>query len=50
MTASQFATSANQHDFGNVPRNSFRSPGYFDTDLNIRKSGRIIQTQIKVVF
>ena len=37
MTASQFASSANQHDYGNVPRNSFRGPGYFDTDLNIRK-------------
>jgi len=37
MTASQFATSANQHDFGNIPRNSFRGPNYFDTDLNIRK-------------
>jgi hypothetical protein len=35
---SQFATSANQHDFGNVPRNSFRGPGYFDTDLNINKT------------
>ena len=37
MTASQFATSANQHDFGNIPRNSFRGPNYFDTDLNVRK-------------
>jgi len=35
---SQFATSANQHDWGNVPRNSFRGPGYFDADLNIKKS------------
>jgi len=35
---SQFLTSTTQHDFGNIPRNSFRGPGYFDTDLNINKS------------
>ena len=35
---SLFAASANQHDFGNIPRNSFRGPGYFDTDLNINRS------------
>jgi len=35
---SQFASKANQHDFGNVPRNSFRGPGYFDTDLNVNKT------------
>lgn len=37
LTASQFSTAANQHNFGNIPRNSFRGPQYFDTDLNIRK-------------
>src|SRR5262249_6175125 len=26
------------HDWGNIPRNSFRGPGYFDTDLNINKT------------
>ncbi len=35
---SLFATSANQHDLGNIPRNSFRGPGYFDTDMNITKT------------
>jgi len=34
---SQFAAAASQHDFGNIPRNSFRGPGYFDTDLNVNK-------------
>jgi hypothetical protein len=34
---SMFATSASQHDWGNIPRNSFRGPGYFDTDLNLKK-------------
>jgi len=37
-TKSQFATSANQKDFGNIPRNSFRGPGYFDTDMNVNKT------------
>ncbi|MBV8845872.1 MAG: TonB-dependent receptor, partial [Bryobacterales bacterium] len=37
VTASQFATAANQHDFGNIPRNSFRGPGYFDTDMNLSR-------------
>jgi hypothetical protein len=35
---SQFASSAAQHDWGNIPRNSFRGPGYFDTDLNVNKT------------
>jgi hypothetical protein len=38
MTTSMFAKAANQHDFGNIPRNSFRGPGYFDTDLNLTKT------------
>ena len=37
-SASEFATKAAQQDFGNIPRNSFRGPGYFDTDLNIYKT------------
>jgi len=35
---SQFAAASAQHDFGNVPRNSFRGPGYFDTDINVNKT------------
>jgi hypothetical protein len=35
-SASQFA--ATQHDFGNIPRNSFRGPNFFVTDLNINKT------------
>ncbi|HYM24242.1 MAG TPA: hypothetical protein VEU08_13580, partial [Vicinamibacterales bacterium] len=37
-TKSQFLTSAAQTDWGNIPRNSFRGPGYFDTDLNVNKA------------
>jgi hypothetical protein len=33
-----FAAKANQQNWGNIPRNSFRGPGYFDTDLNINKA------------
>jgi hypothetical protein len=38
LTKSMFATAANQHNFGNIPRNSFRGPGYFDTDMNLTKT------------
>ena len=27
-----------QTNFGNIPRNSFRGPGYFDTDMNVHKT------------
>ena len=33
-----FATSADQTSFGNLARNSFRGPNYFDTDLNLNKT------------
>jgi hypothetical protein len=35
---SLFAIAGNQHDYGNIARNSFRGPGYFDTDLNVNKT------------
>ncbi|MFL6465551.1 MAG: carboxypeptidase regulatory-like domain-containing protein, partial [Bryobacteraceae bacterium] len=34
-STSQFAAAGSQHDFGNLGRNSFRGPGYFNTDLNV---------------
>jgi len=37
MSPGMFAKSANQHDFGNIPRNNFRGPNYFDADVNIYK-------------
>ncbi len=37
-STSMFAAAASQHNFGNIPRNSFRGPGYFDTDLNVNKT------------
>src|SRR6185369_4779277 len=38
FSPSQFAPTASQHNWGNIPRNSFRGPGYFDTDININKT------------
>jgi hypothetical protein len=43
LTASEFATTATQADFGNLARNRFRGPGYFDTDLSIKKTFRITE-------
>jgi hypothetical protein len=43
LSASQFLTAGQQTNFGNVPRNSFRGPGYFDTDLNITKNFNITE-------
>jgi hypothetical protein len=44
LTASEFATTATQADFGNIARNQFRGPGYFDTDLSIKKTFRITES------
>jgi hypothetical protein len=38
FTNLNFATPAEQTNFGNLARNSFRGPGYFDTDLNLNKT------------
>jgi hypothetical protein len=43
LSAAQFATAATQTDFGNIARNGFRGPGYFDTDLSIKKTFRITE-------
>ncbi len=40
---SAFAAAPDQTDFGNIGRNSFRGPGYFDTDLNVNKRFTIIK-------
>jgi hypothetical protein len=40
---SLFSTSANQHDIGNIPRNSFRGPGWFNTSLNLRKEFSVME-------
>jgi hypothetical protein len=37
LTPSEFATSQTQDDFGNIPPNSFRGPGYFDIDTQLTK-------------
>ena len=37
LLASSFATTTTQTNFGNIPRNFFRAPGYVDTDATIYK-------------
>ena len=37
FNTADFATASAQRDIGNSGRNSFRGPGYFDTDLNVNK-------------
>jgi hypothetical protein len=32
-------------NFGNIGRNQFRGPGYFDTDLSIKKSFRVTNNE-----
>ena len=44
LSASQFASTDTQTDFGNIARNRFRGPGYFNTDLSIKKSFRITES------
>jgi hypothetical protein len=45
LTVGQFAASSAQTDFGNIGRNQFRGPGYFDTDLSIKKSFRVTNNE-----
>jgi len=35
---SLFTASGSPNNFGNIPRNSFRGPNYFDTDLSVNKA------------
>jgi hypothetical protein len=41
FTASNFFPAGAATTFGTVPRNSFRGPGYFNTDLSLRKTFRL---------
>jgi hypothetical protein len=41
LSASQFASSSTT--FGTIPRNSFRGPGYFNTDLGLKKTFRLTE-------
>jgi hypothetical protein len=40
FTSSHFASGAAVTGFGTIPRNSFRGPGYFNTDLGLKKTFR----------
>lgn len=43
LNPAQF-TETGQNSFGNVPRNSFRGPAYFDMDLTLKKNFRITES------
>ena len=38
LTSSQFTQVGSETNFGNLPRNSFRGPHYFNTDLSVLKN------------
>ncbi|HLG96434.1 MAG TPA: carboxypeptidase regulatory-like domain-containing protein [Bryobacteraceae bacterium] len=38
FSASSFAPASSQFNWGNLTRNSFRGPGYFDTDMNLNRT------------
>jgi hypothetical protein len=41
FTSSQFVPAGKATTFGTVPRNSYRGPGFFNTDLSLRKNFRV---------
>jgi Carboxypeptidase regulatory-like domain len=45
LLTSQFASAANQYQygFGNLSRNSFRGPDYFDTDMQLSKTTAVTE-------
>ena len=43
LNPAQF-TEARQNEFGNLARNSFRGPGYFDMDMTVKKNFRITES------
>ncbi len=49
LTQSQFQTTPQQTTAGNLSRNSFRGPGYFDTDLSINKSIAVMERAHRVI-
>jgi hypothetical protein len=43
VVSEQFATGATQSGFGNIARNTFRGPSFFDTDLNLTKNFKVTE-------
>jgi hypothetical protein len=43
FTTASFATTTGQIGFGNLPRNSFRGPGYFGMDVSAYKSFKLFE-------
>jgi outer membrane receptor protein involved in Fe transport len=47
FTAGQLSTNSTQTGWGNMPRNSFRGPGYFDIDATLFKSFDVVPERLK---
>jgi hypothetical protein len=43
FSTSQFASGTAVSGFGTIPRNSFRGPGYFNTDLGLKKTFQLTE-------
>jgi hypothetical protein len=43
LSPSQFMAPGTETNFGNIARNSFRGPGYFDTDMSVYKNFKITE-------
>jgi hypothetical protein len=43
LNSSQFAGVGAENNFGNITRNTFRGPGYFDTDMSVYKNFKITE-------
>lgn len=46
VNASDFVASGSQTDFGNLPRNSFRGPHYFNSDLSLQKDIKLTERYV----
>lgn len=46
VNASGFVASGSQTDFGNLPRNSFRGPHYFNSDLSLQKDIKLTERYV----
>jgi hypothetical protein len=42
-SASHFVASGSQLNYGNLPRNQFRGPGYFNSDFSVQKDFKIME-------
>lgn len=49
-TAAQFISKSKQSTFGPTGRNTFRGPGYFNSDLNVNKTFNVVSERYKLMI